>query len=119
MSKLAGQPPEDTLAAIARNLQAVLNARRDYAAAQVFGLGDHNVYEWPKPRLDAMMADMTEQVRRFEPRLHAPAVRYAGHEGTLWVRFEITGAVLGAPQTFKVLFHVILRTAKVTAPAAP
>lgn len=119
MSKLAEQPPEDTLAAIARNLDAVLNARRGYAAAQVFGLGDHNVYEEAKPHLDALIADMTEQVRRFEPRLGTPTVRYAGHEGTLWARFELTGAVLGVRQTFKVLFHVILRTAKVTAPSAP
>lgn len=120
MSKLAGAPPEDPLAAIARNLEAVLNAKRGYAGAvQVFGLGDHSVYEEAKPRLDALVADMADQVRRFEPRLAAPAVRYTGLESTLWARFEISGSVLGAPQTFKVLFHVILRNVRVLPPAAP
>ncbi|MFS8066046.1 MAG: GPW/gp25 family protein [Byssovorax sp.] len=114
MSKLAGGPLEETLAAIARNLMAVLNARRGYSAGtHVFGLGDHNVYEEAKPHLDALVADMTDQVRRHEPRLIRPAVRYLGREGSLWARFEISGTVLGEPQRFKVLFHVILRDAEV------
>lgn len=114
MSKLAGSPPENPLAAIARNLTAVLNARKGYAAGtQVFGLGDHTVFEEAKPHIDRLVADILDQVRRHEPRLDAPMVLYAGREGSLLARFDISGMVLGARQTFKVLFHVILRNAQV------
>lgn len=105
---------EEPLAAIARNLEFVLNSQRGYAAgSDCFGLGDHNIYEESKPHLDSLIADMFGQVRRHEPRLRAPIVRYVGREGSLWACFEISGRVLDEPQAFNVRFHVILRQVRV------
>jgi predicted component of type VI protein secretion system len=128
-------PPEDPLAAIARNLDAVLNARRGYSGAlEIFGLGDHDAFvakqgntkasgdeSPPKPAAStvaALAGDMLEQVLRFEPRLVGPTVRYVGRYESMWARFEITGSVQGTKQVFPVRFHVVLRNVQVLAPVA-
>ncbi|UQA56295.1 type VI secretion system baseplate subunit TssE [Polyangium aurulentum] len=116
MSKLRGAPPEDEVESVARNLEAILNSRRGYAgAAPVFGMGDHEIYEEVKPLLDAFTTEMAAQVKAFEPRLTSPTARYDGREGSMWARFEISGKLRDKPQSYRVLVHVVLRNAQVSA----
>jgi predicted component of type VI protein secretion system len=112
--KLLGAP-DDLLESVALNLGAVLGSRRGHAGAvPVFGLGEHDVYEVVKPHIDALSEDMLDQVRRFEPRLTAPSIRYTGRDGWHWAQFELTGSVEGTKQSFLISFHVVLRDVRVT-----
>jgi len=122
VSKLSGASPEDVVHGIARNLEAVLNAKRGHASAlEVFGLGDHDVFDEAAPLIFALAADMTAQVKRFEPRVVSPRTKFVGREGWMWARFELTGEVEGQPQSFKILFHVVMRRVRVLryAPSPP
>jgi len=114
VSKLSGEGREDVVDGIARNLEAVLNAKRGHSSVvEVFGLGDHDVFDESAPLVFALAADMTEQVKRFEPRVVSPRTTFAGREGWMWARFDLTGEVEGRRQSFKILFHVVVRHIRV------
>jgi predicted component of type VI protein secretion system len=112
--KLAGGVQDSTVTSVARNLEAVLNAKKGYSAVvEVYGLGDHEVHFATKPLVDALVAEMTEAVRRFEPRLARPAVRLIGKDRSLWVELELVGEIAGKRVGFAVLLHSVLRNVRV------
>lgn len=114
LGKLSGSPEEPRAASIARNLEAVLNAKRGHAAAvEVFGLGRYESPVASYPLARELTAEMLEQIRRFEPRLKEPALVLTGRDQALWVRFDLTGTCDGRPCGFAVLFHSVFRHVRV------
>jgi predicted component of type VI protein secretion system len=112
--KLAGRPDEDALESVARNLEAVLNAKQGHAASvEVFGLGGHDGTLAQKAFVSALVSGMLEQIKRFEPRLAEPSLTLVGRDRNLWVRFQLTGRCRGEPCAFAVLFHSVFRHVRV------
>lgn len=114
LSRIAGAPEEPMIDAVARNLEVVLNAKQGYAGAvEVLGMGKYDRFVADKDLLDALMAEIVEQVRRHEPRLREPRVSVRGRDGGLWVHFTLKGRLNGETATFAVLFHSVMRNVKV------
>jgi type VI secretion system protein len=112
--KLAGNPDEHTLESIARNLEAVLNAKRGHSGAvEVFGIGGYDGIHATKPFVSALTRDMLEQIRRHEPRLTEPQITLMGRDPALWVRFQLSGRCKGEPCSFAILFHSVFRGVRV------
>lgn len=99
---------------IARNLQAVLNAKEGYAASvEVFGMGRYDGHYGHRELLAILVEEILEKVRDYEPRLKEPALTLVGREQTLWVRFLLTGVCAGAPCSFVILLHSVFRHVRV------
>jgi predicted component of type VI protein secretion system len=99
---------------VARNLQAVLNAKEGYAASvEVFGLGRYDGHHGNRQLLDVLIGEILEKVRDFEPRLREPALALVGRDHLLWVRFVLTGLCDGVPCTYVVLLHSVFRHVRV------
>jgi predicted component of type VI protein secretion system len=124
VSKLAGatkQPAserevaeEPAIDAIARNLEAVLNAKQGYSGmVEVFGLGRYDAHHADKALLGALSDEMIEQVRRYEPRLREPKLTLVGKDRGLWVRFSLSGRYGEETRRFAVLFHSVFRNVRV------
>lgn len=114
VSRLAGAAEEQAIEAIARNLEAVLNAKQGYAGTvEVFGLGRYDAYLADKSLLDVLSAEMIEQVRRYEPRLREPKLKLVGKDRGLWVRFSLSGRYDEQTRSFAVLFHSVFRNVRV------
>lgn len=117
MERLAGDMSEDLVQGIARNLEAVLNTKRGYGSVvEVFGLGEHDVFRESKSRMDTLLGEMLDQIRRYEPRLLNVALVFAGRESSNWALFRVTGVTReGVPLAFRLRWHVILRNVMVSA----
>lgn len=111
--KLRGDD-EGRIESIRRNLEASFGAKRGYAASvEVFGVGSYDGYFSSKARIDALVAEMLEVVRAFEPRLLEPAMTLLGRDPGLWLRFSLTGKVGRQPVSFIVLVHGVFRHVRV------
>src|SRR4051812_12701000 len=87
--------PEGTFSladGIARNLEAVLNAKQGYAAAvEVFGIGRYDGHYAHRQLIETLISEMLQKVKSFEPRLKEPAICLVGRYRTLWALFRLTG----------------------------
>jgi len=111
--KLSGKP-SPAVTNIARNLQAVLNAKEGYAAAvEVFGIGRYDGHYGHRELLDTLTSEMLAKVRVFEPRLKEPTLKFVGKDRLLWVRFVLTGLCNQEPCSFQVFFHSVFRQVRV------
>ena len=111
--KLSGQfvPP---LSSIARNLQAVLNAKEGYAASvEVFGIGRYDGHYAHRELIDVLSAEMLAKIKAFEPRLSELSLSLVGRDRALWVRFVLAARCEGLPCSFTILFHSIFRHVRV------
>ncbi len=99
---------------IARNLEAVLNAKEGYAAAvEVFGIGRYDGHYAYRSLIETLSEEMLKKVRAFEPRLKDPALGLVGRYRTLWALFRLSGRCNDQPQSFEIFFHSIFRNVKV------
>lgn|SRR6185503_17915286 len=99
---------------IARNLEAVLNAKEGYAAAvEVFGIGRYDGHYGHRQLIDALSAEMLQKVQSFELRVKDPSLALIGRYRGLWVLFRLTGRCNGEPCSFEVFFHSIFRNVRV------
>lgn len=110
LTKLAGARDEDPIDVVAKNLTAVLNAKQGYTGAvEVFGMGSYERYAADKTLVEAMMAEILDQVRRHEPRLREPRITLVGRDRGLWVRFALKGRIDEQTVTYTLLLHSVLR----------
>lgn len=111
------QKPEGSLSlaeSIARNLEAVLNAKEGYAAAvEVFGIGRYDGHYAHRELIETLNREMLQKVKSFEPRLKEPAIGLVGRYRTLWALFRLTGRCNGQPCSFEIFFHSIFRNVRV------
>ena len=112
--RLSGNWDDPTIEGVARNLQAVLNAKQGHAAAvESFGLGSYDRYFATSPLVAELIREMLEQIRRFEPRLREPSIVLAGVDQELWARFSLKGVCDGRPCAFTIHFHTMFRHVRV------
>jgi len=99
---------------IARNLEAVLNAKEGYAAAvEVFGIGNYDGHYGHRELIDALTAEMLQKVKAFELRVKEPSLALVGRYRGLWVLFRLTGRCDGQPCSFEVFLHSVFRNVRV------
>jgi len=111
--KLSGKPTP-AVVSIARNLQALLNAKEGYAAAvEVFGIGRYDGHYGHRELLDTLIAEMLVKVRAFEPRLKDPQLVLVGKDQRLWVRFLLSGTYDKTRYDFEIFFHSVFRHVRV------
>lgn len=114
------------LAAVARNLEAIFNTKKGVGAVLAgFGLGDYEGYPGAEdgfnPRmgtkaiLAALLPELVDQVRRFEPRLADPAVEVLGRDRELRALFAIRARLGGRPARFRLALHTVYRHVEVEA----
>ncbi len=112
-AKLGGSS-EDRLQSITRNLEAVFNAQRGYAAAvEVFGLGNYDAHDATAALLKTLAGEMLDAVRVFEPRIVDPSLSVLGRDGALWLRMTLSGLVGGKVCHFQLRFHSVTRQVRV------
>ena len=110
LDRLARGPQVPVEETVARNLTAVLNAKKGYAeAAEVFGLGDHERYPGGKALLEALVREMLAAVKAFEPRAGKPEISFLGREGTLFAAFRLRCEIEGRPAAFRIRMQTVLR----------
>lgn len=110
--------PEGALAtlpeSVARNLEAVLNAKEGYAASvEVFGIGRYDGIYGHQRLIEALSAEMLEKVQTFEPRVKEPAIHFVGRYRALWVLFRLSGRLKEQPCSFEIFFHSVFRNVRV------
>lgn len=99
---------------VARNLEALLNAKEGYAASvAVFGIGSYDGHYAHRPLIEALIAEMLQKVKAFEPRVKEPALFLVGRHRVLWVLFRLTGRCNDQPCSFEVFFHSVFRNVRV------
>lgn len=99
---------------IARNLEAVLNAKEGYSAAvEVFGIGRYDGHYGHRQLIETLTAEMLHKVKSFEPRLKEPALGLVGRYRMLWVLFRLTARCNHQPCSFEIFFHSIFRNVRV------
>lgn len=119
IQRLAGARPEPVERQVARNLTAVLNAKKGYAEeCEVFGLGDYDRHDATKPLLETLMREMLTNVARFEPRAKRPELTLLGEDGTLFAVFRLRCEIDEKPAAFRIRMNVVLRNV-IVEPIAP
>jgi type VI secretion system protein len=93
------------LAAVMRNVQAMLSTKRDYGYfMRDFGLGAY-AEKTSKAGLAAELAkEMEEELRQHEPRLQEVKVKLRGRDNALWLHFELSARLNGEPCHMRILF---------------
>lgn len=106
--------PSSLPESIARNIEAVLNAKEGYAGAvEVFGIGRYDGHYGHRQLIDRLIAEMVQKVRYFEPRVKDPAIALIGRYRSLWVLFRLTGHCQEQECSFEIFFHSIFRNVRV------
>jgi predicted component of type VI protein secretion system len=95
---------------IARNLEAVLNARRGFdSVVEVYGVSEPERIDRAPSALRALEAEMTELVRKYEPRVEGASVRCVGRRGSLHAEFSLEGSVDGEKTSFALRYSIVFR----------
>lgn len=106
--------PHTLVEGIARNLEAVLNAKEGYAAAvEIYGIGRYDGHYGHRRLIETLTAEMLQKVRTFEPRVKDPALGLVGRYRGLWVLFRLTGRCNEQACAFEVFFHSVFRNVRV------
>ena len=114
LSKTAEGTPPTLPENIARNLEAVLNAKEGYAASvEVFGIGRYDGHYAHRRLIEVLIGEMLEKVKTFEPRVKEPAICLVGRYRALWALFRLTGRCNDQPCSFEIFFHSVFRNVRV------
>jgi predicted component of type VI protein secretion system len=104
---------------IARNLEAVLNAKEGYAGSvEVFGIGRYDGENAYRRLVEVLIAEMLEKVKSFEPRVKDPVISLEGRYRALWALFRLTGRCNDQEYSFEIFFHSVFRNVRVIPRAA-
>lgn len=133
LSRLRGERPDREphgddrfareLAAVTRNLRAVLGSRKGCSVVTDLGLGDYDGREERdgvfQPHIAAsqilavLIPEIEQAVRRFEPRLLDPAVERATRDEALRAIFVLRGVLSGRRVRFRVSLHTVFRNVEI------
>lgn len=114
LSKQASGREPTPADSIAKNLEAVLNAKEGYSAAvEIFGIGRYDGIYAHQRLVETLAHEMLEKVRVFEPRIKEPSLGLVGRYRALWALFRLTGRYNGEPCSFEIFFHCVFRNVRV------
>lgn len=115
LDRLGQGPREPLLDAVTRNLQAIFASKKAFASAvRDFGLGDYESENSTAQALTRLAGEIEAAVRRFEPRLGAPAVTLLGRISPSRVQFALEGELGGARQRFTIEVDTLYRSFTIT-----
>ncbi len=133
LSRLRGERPDREphgddrfaceLAAVTRNLRAVLGSRKGCSVVTDLGLGDYEgregvdgVYQphvATKDILAVLIPEIEQAVRRFEPRLTDPSVEPTARDQALRAIFVLRGVLSGRRVRFRISLHTVFRNVEI------
>lgn len=94
---LSGQPQDDTLRSVVRNLTHLFNSKRGYGSLLCeFGLGGYFSQVGTRATAESVMRELFADVSRYEPRLRPLHIR-ALNDGELPLAFELRGELRAEP----------------------
>ena len=94
---------------VAQNLAAVLNARPEHDAVDVFGLSDSAMLRPSKSQTKNLGDAMLASIVRYEPRLADPQVVALGSRDSIWIDYEARGSIDGEQAAYLLRYSVIFR----------
>lgn len=106
----------DSLEHVMRNIEAVLNTKKGYGFfMHDFGLGGYTEKLGTRELVEALTAEIQNEVARHEPRLVGPEVKLRGRDSSLWLHFDCKGTFDGQPCHLRLLFHATTGRVRVQA----
>ncbi|HEX8436712.1 GPW/gp25 family protein [Archangium sp.] len=96
------------LVQVRQNLEAVLNTKEGYGYfVEGFGLGRYSERFGTQLLMKTLTEEMLHSVTKHEPRLREVELELRGRDSGLWLHFVLTGTLLDAPCTLRILFHTV------------
>jgi type VI secretion system protein len=96
------------LVQVRQNLESVLNTKEGYGYfVQGFGLGRYTEKFGTQLLMKTLTGEMLHSIRNHEPRLRDVELELRGRDSGLWLHFVLTGTLLDAPCTLRILFHTV------------
>ena len=93
---------------VRQNLESVLNTKEGFGYfVQGFGVGRYSEKFGTRDLMETLTGELLHSVQQFESRLEEPELELRGRDSGLWLHFVLTGTLLGAPCTLRLLFHTV------------
>jgi len=118
VDKLAGHRPRSRradLERIMRNLENVLNSRREYSAPLLpdFGIRTLTEHGTREAIAAAVMQDVSECIAAYEPRLRLDGIELDEQRGPLQLSFTLKCTLRDDPHELQISFDTVLNTCNV------
>ncbi|RKH08451.1 type VI secretion system baseplate subunit TssE [Corallococcus sp. CA053C] len=98
----------DSLAHVMRNIEAVLNTKNGYGFfMRDFGLGGYTEKLGTRELVEALTAEIQQEIAQHEPRLVGPDVKLRGRDSQLWLHFDCKGTFDDVPCHLRIVFHTV------------
>jgi predicted component of type VI protein secretion system len=117
-------PYDDTLASVVRNLQHLLNSRREYGSLLCrFGLTDYLTQQSGAKAAASVLSEIKDTIENYEPRLRLLNLKTLGQDAALWLHIDLQGMLLtpelgATPCRLLISFHPISGAVELLVPAA-
>ncbi len=119
---LPDRPQDDTLASVVRNLEYLLNSRREYGSLLCsFGLADYLAELGGKSTVLTILREMQDTIYLYEPRLRVLSIKTIGRDEYLHLHFDLHGMLLSPYWTLPCRLHLVFHpiTGAVQIPVVP
>lgn len=115
---LEDSPVDDISASVVRNLNALFNARPDYASPlRSFGIGDYLGQQSRKGTQLSILREMQKLIAEYEPRFRLREIKALGRDADLTLLIVLDGLLRGArgehPCRLGVRFNLVSGAAQV------
>lgn len=110
IDKFRRSPPQKDhdLQAIVDNLNRVLNTKKGFGYwLEGFGIGDYNMYRGRAQIVKTLVAEIKENIERFEPRVRIDAVEEVEAESPFRLKFQVSGIFVGRDRPFFIVVDSI------------
>lgn len=107
-------PIPKELDSIIKNLQNVLNTRRGYGSVlNEFGIRDLNEYSSKEILSGAVMEEVKENIRRFEPRVELVDIKIEEDDNPFKLSFKIECRLKSDPKALRMIFDTVFNNISV------
>ena len=101
-------PNDHDLQAIVDNLNRVLNTKKGFGYwLEGFGIGDYNIYRGRAQIVKTLVAEIKENIERFEPRVRIDSVEEVEAESPFRLKFQVSGIFVGRDRPFFIVVDSI------------
>ncbi len=102
------QGRDHDLEAIITNLNRVLNTKKGFGYwLEGFGIGDYNVHRGREQIVQTLVAEIKENIERFEPRVRLDAVEEVEAESPFRLKFQVSGVFVDRQKPFFIVVDSI------------
>ena len=112
-----GKGRDPVLESIVKNLNNILNTKRDYGSfLKDYGIRDLNEYSSRTAIAEAVIGEVKESIRRFEPRVELKDVSLVNEDNPLHLAFKIDCFVHRGNRSLRLVFDTIFNSCQVKSP---